>query len=33
MIAGAAGIILGNSLLFPKTYTRMVSLKEGLKMA
>jgi uncharacterized membrane protein SpoIIM required for sporulation len=31
MIAGAAGIILGNSLLFPKTYTRMVSLKRGAK--
>ncbi|WDF76962.1 stage II sporulation protein M [Mucilaginibacter sp. KACC 22773] len=31
MIAGAAGIILGNSLLFPKTYTRLVSLKRGAK--
>jgi uncharacterized membrane protein SpoIIM required for sporulation len=29
MIAGAAGIILGNSLLFPKTFSRMVSLKRG----
>ena len=31
IIAGAAGIILGNSLLFPKTYKRMVSLKRGAK--
>lgn len=31
IIAGAAGLILGNSLLFPKTYTRMVSLKMGAK--
>jgi len=31
IIAGAAGIILGNSLLFPKTYNRMVSLKKGAK--
>jgi uncharacterized membrane protein SpoIIM required for sporulation len=31
MIAGAAGIILGNSLLFPKTFSRMVSLKRGAK--
>lgn len=29
VIAGAAGLVLGNSLLFPKTYTRMVSLKKG----
>lgn len=29
IIAGAAGLILGNSLLFPKTYTRLVSLKNG----
>ena len=31
VIAGAAGLVLGNSLLFPKTYSRMVSLKEGAK--
>jgi uncharacterized membrane protein SpoIIM required for sporulation len=31
IIAGAAGIVLGNSLLFPKTYPRMVSLKKGAK--
>jgi uncharacterized membrane protein SpoIIM required for sporulation len=31
IIAGAAGIILGNSLLFPKTYSRLVSLKRGAK--
>lgn len=29
IIAGAAGIVMGNSLLFPKTYSRMVSLKKG----
>lgn len=29
IIAGAAGLILGNSLLFPKTYTRLQSLKQG----
>ena len=29
IIAGAAGLILGNSLLFPKTYKRLVSLKMG----
>jgi uncharacterized membrane protein SpoIIM required for sporulation len=29
IIAGAAGIILGNSLLFPKTYTRLESVKTG----
>ncbi|MDN3551837.1 stage II sporulation protein M [Mucilaginibacter aquaedulcis] len=29
IIAGAAGIILGNSILFPKTFNRMVSLKKG----
>jgi uncharacterized membrane protein SpoIIM required for sporulation len=37
VIAGAAGLVLGNSLLFPKTFTRMVSLKkgaaDGMKMA
>ncbi|WP_158825263.1 stage II sporulation protein M [Mucilaginibacter lacusdianchii] len=31
VIAGAAGLILGNSLLFPKTYKRMVSFKRGAK--
>ena len=31
VIAGGAGIVLGNSLLFPKTYSRMVSLKKGAK--
>jgi uncharacterized membrane protein SpoIIM required for sporulation len=31
IIAGAAGLVLGNSLLFPKTYTRIVSLKRGAK--
>jgi len=29
ILAGAAGLILGNSLLFPKTYSRLVSLKKG----
>jgi uncharacterized membrane protein SpoIIM required for sporulation len=37
IIAGAAGIVMGNSLLFPKTYTRMASFKkgatDGMKMA
>ena len=36
VLAGAAGLVLGNSLLFPKTYTRMHSVimgaKDGLKM-
>ena len=31
IIAGGAGLILGNSLLFPKTYTRLESLKNGAK--
>jgi uncharacterized membrane protein SpoIIM required for sporulation len=31
IIAGAAGIVLGNSLLFPGTYTRIESLKRGAK--
>jgi len=31
IIASAAGLVLGNSLLFPKTYTRMESLKRGAK--
>lgn len=29
IIAGAAGIILGNGMLFPGTYTRMESFKRG----
>lgn len=29
ILAGAAGLIMGNSILFPKTYTRLVSLKKG----
>ncbi|RWY49158.1 stage II sporulation protein M [Mucilaginibacter gilvus] len=29
VIAGGAGLVMGNSLLFPKTYTRMESLKKG----
>ena len=36
VLAGAAGLVLGNSFLFPKTYTRKQSVlrgaKEGLKM-
>jgi len=36
IIAGAAGLVLGNSILFPGTYSRrqsfMISSKEGLKM-
>ena len=31
VIAGAAGLVLGNSILFPKTYTRLVSFKAGAK--
>jgi uncharacterized membrane protein SpoIIM required for sporulation len=31
IIAGAAGLVLGNSFLFPKTYTRMASVKKGAK--
>lgn len=31
VLAGAAGLILGNSLLFPKTYTRMTSVLKGAK--
>src|ERR1700761_1192162 len=31
ILAGAAGLIMGNSILFPKTYTRFVSLKKGAK--
>ncbi len=33
VIAGCAGIIIGNSLLFPKTYTRLHSLMHGAKDA
>lgn len=33
IIAGAAGIILGNSFLFPKTFKRFESLKRGAKDA
>jgi len=29
VVAGAAGLILGNSILFPKTFSRLVSLKKG----
>jgi uncharacterized membrane protein SpoIIM required for sporulation len=29
IIAGGAGIILGNSFIFPKTYSRLVSVKKG----
>ena len=36
IIAGAAGLVLGNGILFPKTYTRltsfMISIKIGLKI-
>ncbi len=31
IIAGAAGLVMGNSLLFPKTYRRIDSLKRGAK--
>jgi len=31
ILSGAAGLILGNSILFPKTYTRFVSMKKGAK--
>ncbi|MDB4902687.1 MAG: hypothetical protein JWQ63_1968 [Mucilaginibacter sp.] len=31
ILAGGAGLILGNSLLFPKTYKRIVSIKNGAK--
>lgn len=33
VIAGGAGLVLGNSILFPRTYTRMQSLKEAAKRA
>lgn len=29
VIAGAAGLVLGNSILFPETYSRMVSMRKG----
>ncbi len=29
IIAGAAGLVMGNSILFPKTFTRMASFKKG----
>ncbi|PPL00967.1 stage II sporulation protein M [Parapedobacter indicus] len=31
VIAGAAGLAMGNSFLFPKTYKRMVAFKQGAK--
>ncbi len=31
VIAGCAGIIMGNSILFPKTYARRVSFMKGAK--
>ena len=31
VIAGGAGMVMGNSILFPKTFTRMQSLKRGAK--
>nr|WP_294791536.1 stage II sporulation protein M [uncultured Mucilaginibacter sp.] len=31
IIAGAAGLVLGNSILFPKTFSRIESLKRGAK--
>ena len=31
VLAGAAGLVLGNSFLFPKTYTRMASILKGAK--
>lgn len=33
VIAGAAGFIVGRSLLFPQTYTRMASFKQGVQKA
>jgi uncharacterized membrane protein SpoIIM required for sporulation len=32
VIEGAAGLILGASILFPKTYSRMTSFKMGVKI-
>lgn len=31
VLAGAAGLVLGNSMLFPKTYTRKASILKGAK--
>jgi len=31
IIAGAAGLVMGNSLLFPRTYSRVESFKQGAK--
>lgn len=31
IIAGCAGMVVGNSILFPKTYTRLDSFKRGMK--
>jgi uncharacterized membrane protein SpoIIM required for sporulation len=31
IIAGAAGLIMGNSILFPGTYSRLVSFRKGAK--
>jgi uncharacterized membrane protein SpoIIM required for sporulation len=31
IIAGCAGMVLGNSILFPGTYTRLASFKKGMK--
>ncbi len=31
IVAGCAGLVLGNSILFPKTYTRLESFKRGAK--
>lgn len=31
IIAGCAGMVVGNSILFPKTYTRLESFKRGMK--
>lgn len=31
IIAGAAGLVMGNSFLFPKTYSRLISFRKGAK--
>ena len=31
VVAGCAGMVLGNSILFPKTYTRLQSIRQGAK--
>jgi uncharacterized membrane protein SpoIIM required for sporulation len=31
VIAGAAGLVMGHSLLFPRTYSRLDSFKQGAK--